>query len=120
MYPPPFHPAGYVPTRAIKIGETAFHEEILELLGQRRNPVCRAVFSLSTFATLRMTRMVFDYQILFGVLQWLPVEERKDFEVLLQTLVRLEVEPNPHPADRNCLPLPLTGFPCFPSAALLG
>lgn len=66
-----------------------YHRLLAKRLGISNNVICKSTFTLATFASLRMTSMVFDYQIALGVIQYLPIKTRKEFNAVLATFVSL-------------------------------
>lgn len=57
-----------------------FHQRLRRELQVDNNAVCQSQLSLASLAGLRMTQLVFDYQLLFGYLEALNI--RNQAEVL--------------------------------------
>eukprot|EP00730_Choanoeca_flexa_P005903 TRINITY_DN12046_c0_g1_i3.p1 TRINITY_DN12046_c0_g1~~TRINITY_DN12046_c0_g1_i3.p1 ORF type:complete len:392 (+),score=68.66 TRINITY_DN12046_c0_g1_i3:404-1579(+) len=65
-----------------------FHQRLRQELNVDNNAVCLSQLSLSSLASLRMTQLVFDYQLVFDFLEH-GVRSRQELQSILQTMAAM-------------------------------
>jgi hypothetical protein len=68
-----------------------FHQRLRRELQLDNNAVCQSKLTLASLASLRMTQIVFNYQLLFGYLEALNIRTRAELQAVLQTFVAMAI-----------------------------
>eukprot|EP00056_Hartaetosiga_gracilis_P002671 m.55882 g.55882 ORF g.55882 m.55882 type:complete len:447 (-) comp11155_c0_seq1:68-1408(-) len=78
-----------LPYQARVAGKIGFHTQVVETLGLNSNVVCAAKVDLASFASVRMARLVVDYQLLLGFVEHLNIHSVEALGGVLDTLAHI-------------------------------